>query len=159
MTTETTRATGRRLSPAVLVGGTFALTTLLSIAVHVGEILFTDHDPNAPEGPIASIQGIAVAGGLGLVLALAIAVPLSRDAHRARIGAIVLGSLAVITLPFFWSGAPATLGAAAAWLGGLARGSAPQTGAARGFGIVGLVIAVLVIVATVVGGAAGQLFE
>lgn len=157
-TTPTTRSTERRLSPAVLVGGTFALTTLLSIAFHVGEILFTDHDPNAPEGPIASIQSVAVAGVLGLVLALAVAVPLSRDPQRAKVGAIVLGSLAIITLPFFWSGAPATLGACAAWLGGLARGSHPQTGAARGFGVVGLVIAVLSIVATVFGGAAGQLF-
>jgi hypothetical protein len=158
MTAETTRATDRRLSPAVLVGGTFALTTLLTIAFHVGEILFTDHDPHAPEGPIASIQNVAVVGGIGLVLALAIAVPLSRDSHPAKVGAIVLGALAIITLPVFWSGAPATLGASAAWLAGLARGSRPQAGAARGFGIVGIVIAVLEIVATVFGGAAGQLF-
>ncbi len=158
MTTETTNATGRRLSPAVLVGGTFALTTLLSIVFHVGEILFTDHDPHAPDGPIASIVSVAVVGGIGLVVALAIAVPLSRDPQRARVGAIVLGVLAIITLPVFWSGAPATLGASAAWLGGLARGSHPQAGAARGFGIVGLVIAALEIVATVFGGAAGQLF-
>lgn len=158
MTTETTRATEPRLSAAALVGGTFALTTLLGIAFHVGEIVFTDHDPHASEGPIESIQSVALVGGIGLVLALAIAVPLSRDGHRARVGAILLGSLAIITLPVFWSGAPATLGACAAWLGGLTRGSHPQTGAARGFGIVGIVIAVLSIVATVFGGAAGQLF-
>jgi hypothetical protein len=158
MTTETSRATERRLSPAVLVGGTFALTTLLSIAFHVGEILFTDHDPHAPEGPIASIESVAVVGGIGLALALAIAVPLSRDPQRAKVGAIVLGALAIITLPVFWSGAPATLGASAAWLGGFARGSHPQAGAARGFGIVGIVIVVLEIVATVFGGAAGQVF-
>jgi hypothetical protein len=158
MTTATTRGADRRPSPAVLVGGTFALTTLLSIAVHVGEILFADHDPHAPEGPIASIESVAVVGGIGLALALAIAVPLSRDPHRAKVGAIVLGALAIITLPVFWSGAPATLGASAAWLGGLARGSYPQAGAARGFGIVGIVIVVLEIVATVFGGAAGRLF-
>ena len=157
MTTQTTRASDRRLSPTVLVGGTFALTTLLSIAFHVGEILFTDHDPHAPEGPIASIESVAVVGGIGLVLALAIAVPLSRDRRRAKLGAVVLGALAIITLPVFWSGAPAALGASAAWLGGLVRGSHPQTGAARGFGIVGIVIVVLGIVATVFGGAAGQL--
>jgi hypothetical protein len=156
MTTETTTATDRRPSPAVLVGGTFALTTLLTIAFHVGEILFTDHDPYAPEGPIAGIESVAVVGGIGLVLALAIAVPLSRDPQRAKVGAIVLGALAIITLPVFWSGAPATLGASAAWLGGLARGSHPQAGAARGFGIVGIVIVVLEIVATVFGGAAGS---
>ena len=159
MTTETTKVTQRQLSPAVLVGGTFALTTLLNIAFHVGEILFTDHDPYASEGPVDSIQSVSLVGGIGLVLALAIAVPLSRDAQRAKVGAIVLGALAIITLPVFWSGAPAVLGASAAWLGGLARGSYPQSGAARGFGIVGIVIAVLVIVATVFGGAAGQFFD
>lgn len=158
MTTETTKVTQRQLSPAVLVGGTFALTTLLNIAFHVGEILFTDHDPYASAGPVESIESVALVGGIGLVLALAIAVPLSRDPHRAKVGAIVLGALAIVTLPVFWSGAPAVLGAAAAWLGGLARGSYPQTGAARGFGIVGLVIAILEIVATVFGGAAGSLF-
>lgn len=159
MTTQTTTTTERRLSPAVLVGGTFALTTLLSIAFHVGEILFTDRDPRAPEGAIESIQGIAVVGTIGLVLALAIAVPLSRDPHRAKVGAIVLGALTIIALPVFWSGAAATLGASAAWLGGLARGSHPQAGAARGFGIMGIVIVVLQIVATVFGGALGALFS
>ncbi len=156
MTTDALQ-TERRLSPAVLVGGSFALTTLLSIAFHAGEILFTDHDPHAPEGPIASIESVAVVGTAGLVLALAIAGPLARDPHRAKVGAIVLGVLAIATLPVFWSGAPATLGAAAAWLGGLARGSHPQTGAARGFGVVGMVIAVLGIVATLFGGAASSL--
>lgn len=158
MTTETMKTTDRRLPAPLLVGGTFALTTLLGIAFHVGEILFTDHDPYAQYGPIESIQSTALVGGIGLVLALAIAVPLSRDPRRARIGAIVLGVLAVVTLPVFWSGAPAVLGASAAWLGGFARGSYPQTGVARGFGVVGIVIVVLQIVATVFGGAVGQLF-
>ena len=155
MTTETTTATERSLSAAALVGGTFVLTTVLNIAFHVGEIVFTDHDPHAPEGPIESMVSVAVVGGVALVLALAIAVPLSRDPQRARVGAIVLGALAVITLPVFWSGAPATFGACAAWLGGLTRGSHPQSGAARAFGIVGIVIVVLEIVATVFGGAVG----
>ena len=157
-TTTTTTTTDRRLPQGVLVGGAFALTTLLSIAFHVGEIVFTDHDPNAPEGPIESIKTVAVVGGAALVLALAIAIPLSRDAQRAKVGAIVLGALALVTLPFFWSGAPAVFGACAAWLGGLARGSHPQGGVARGFGIVGLVIVVLGIVATVFGGAIGAWF-
>ena len=161
MTTATTSTTttDRRLTPGVLVGGAFALTTLLNIAFHVAEIVFTDHDPNAPEGPIESIKTVAVVGGVALVLALAIAIPLSRDAQRAKIGAIVLGALALVTLPFFWSGAPAVFGACAAWLGGLARGSHPQSGVARGFGIVGLVIVVLGIVATVFGGALAAWFD
>lgn len=158
MTMEVHRTTEPRLSPAFLVGGAFALTTLLNIAIHVAAILFTDRDPNAPEGPIESIQTVAVVGGIGLVVALVIAIPLFRDPSRAKVGAIVLGVLAILTLPLLWSGAPAVLGASAAWLGGLARGSHPQAGAARGFGIVGIVIAILVVVATVFGGAAGQLF-
>jgi hypothetical protein len=84
--------------------------------LHVGEILFTDHDAHAPTGPIASIQSVALVGGIGLLLAPAIAVPLFRDPHRAKVGGIILGTLAIITLPVFWSGAPATLGASAAWL-------------------------------------------
>jgi len=35
---------------------------------------------------------------------------------EARVGAIVLGVLALVFLPVFWSGAPAVLGASAAWL-------------------------------------------
>jgi hypothetical protein len=159
MATDATSTDVRLPSPAVLVGGAFALTTLLNIALHVGEILFTDHDPHAPEGPIESIRLVSLVGGVGLAVALAIAVPLARDPRRARAGAIVLGALSVITLPVFWSGAPAVLGACAAWLGGFARGSYPQTGAARGFGIVGIVLVVLQIVATVFGGAAGGLFH
>ena len=155
MTTATTETTDRRLPAAALVGGAFALTTLLTIVLHVGEILFTDHDPHAPEGPIASIESVALVGGVGLVVALAIALPLSRDPSRAHVGAIVLGVLAVVSLGVFWSGVPASLGAAAAWLGGLARGSQPQTGVARGFGIVGLVIVVLEVVASVATGIAG----
>ena len=126
MTPDTVGRTERRLSPALLVGGAFALSTLLNITMHVGEILFTDHDPHAPEGPIASIASVSVVGGAALVLALAIAVPLAGDSRRARIGAVVLGLLTVVSLVVFWSGAPATLGAAAAWLGGLAKGSHPD---------------------------------
>ena len=109
-----------------------------------------------PEGPIASIESVAEVGGNGLVLALAIAVPLSRDPQRAKVGAIVLGAPAIITLPVFWSGAPASLGASAAWPGGLARGSSPRPAQPR------LrhrrdCDRCLEIVATVFGGAAGRL--
>jgi hypothetical protein len=159
MTTDTVGRTERRLSPALLVGGAFALSTLLSITMHVGEIVFTDHDPHAPEGPIASTASVSVVGGAALVLALAIAVPLAGDSRRARIGAVVLGLLTVVSLVVFWSGAPATLGAAAAWLGGLAKGSHPQTGIARGFGIFGMVIAILIIVATMFGGIASAVLN
>jgi hypothetical protein len=151
-TTTTPTSTRRRGVPGLaLVLGAFLLSTGVNIAFHVGEILFTDHDPNAPEGPVATIVGVAVFGGVALALALAIAVPCATNPDRARTGAVVLGVLALVSLVVFWSGAPASLGAGAAWLAGFGRGSVPQTGAARGFGVVGLVLAVLTIAVNVVG--------
>jgi len=143
--------TARGVSAPVLVGGAFLLTTVLNICFQVADIVFTDNDPHRPEGPIESIVSIAVVGGIGLIIALAVAVPLAANPARAKIGAIVLGALALVTAPFFWSGAPAVFGASAAWLAGLTRGGHPQSGVARGFGIVGFVVAVLVAVATLVG--------
>ncbi len=151
-TTITPSTTGRRGVPGlVLVLGAFLLSTVVNILVHVGELVLTDHDPYAPEGPVATIEGVALYGGLALVLTLAIALPLATDPRRARTGAVVLGVLAVLALGVFWSGAPASLGAGAAWLAGFGRGASPQTGVARGFGVVGLVLAVLTIVVTLVG--------
>ena len=143
--------TSRGVSAPVLVGGAFLLSTVVGICFQLADILFTDNDPHRPEGAIESIVSIAVVGVGGLIVALAIAVPLARNPAKAKIGAIVLGALALVSAPFFWSGAPATLGAAAAWLAGLTRGGQPQTGVARGFGIIGFVVAVLVVVATFVG--------
>jgi hypothetical protein len=143
--------TTRGVSGPVLVGAAFLLTTVLGLCFQLGDLLWGSGDPHRSEGPIASIESISVVGFAGLVVALAVALPLRRDPARARIGAIVLGALALVSAPFFWSGAPAVLGAAAAWLGGLTRGAQPQTGVARGFGIVGFVVAVLVFVAGLVG--------
>lgn len=143
--------TSRGPSGPVLVGGAFLLTTVLGIVVQIAAIVVDGQDPHAPQGPIDSIVSISVAGGGGLVVALALALLLLRDPARTRIGAIVLGALALVSAPFFWSGAPAVFGAAAAWLAGLTKGGRPQTGAARGFGIVGFVVAVLVVVAIIVG--------
>lgn len=151
-TTTTTPTTQRRtVHGLVLVVGAFLLSTGVNILYHVGEIVFTDHDPYASEGPVATIEGVALFGGIALVLALAIAVPTASDPSRARVGAIVLGVLSLLALVVFWSGAPASLGAAAAWLAGFGRGAAPQTGVARGFGVVGLVLAVLVVVVDIAG--------
>ena len=147
VTAASTRTT-RGLPAPLLVGGAFALSTIAAICFHVGEILFTNHDPHAAEGPIASIESVAVVGGIGLAVALAIALPLARNPARAKAGAIMLGVLALISLPVFWSGAPAVLGASAAWLAGLAKGGHPQPGAARAFGIIGLVIAIIEVVVT-----------
>jgi hypothetical protein len=155
-----TTSTGDRvrgLPAPLLVGGAFVLSTVANIGFQVADILFTDNDPDRPEGPVESIQSTAVVGGLALVIALAIALPLVRNPARARVGAIVLGGLALLSLPFFWSGAPAVFGACAAWLAGLARGGRPQTGAARAFGVIGFVVAVLGVVAVFAGSVLGML--
>jgi hypothetical protein len=151
MSVSETSRTSRGVSAPILVGGAFLLSTVANIGFELARILFTDDDPHAPEGPIASIVTISIVGGLSLIVALAIALPMVKDPARARIGAVVLGALALVTVPFFWSGAPAVFGASAAWLAGLTKGGRPQTGVARGFGIVGFVVAVLVVVAVFVG--------
>jgi hypothetical protein len=149
LSAATTNArTTRGLSAPLLVGGAFVLSTVADICFHVGEILFTNHDPHAPQGAIESIESVAIVGGIGLVVALAVALPLAKNPAKARVGAIVLGVLALVFLPVFWSGASAVLGASAAWLAGLTKGGQPQSGAARAFGIIGFVIAVLEVVAT-----------
>jgi hypothetical protein len=155
--TATTRTT-RGLPAPLLVGGAFLLTTVSAVLIQLGAIVFTEEDPHAPQGPIESIESIGLVGAIGLLVALAIALPLARNAARAKVGAIVLGVLALASLVVFWSGAPAILGASAAWLAGLAKGSVPQTGAARAFGIIGFVIAILEIVVTFGGPAASALF-
>ena len=134
MSATTDIRTSRGLSGPVLVGGAFLLSTVANLGFQLADILFTDHDPHRPDGPIDSIVSISVVGVAGLVLALAIALPMVRDPARAKVGAIVLGALALVSAPFFWAGAPAVLGAAAAWLAGLTRGSRPLSGVARGFG-------------------------
>ena len=148
--TSTTVAERRGMSGPALVAIVFLLTTLVGLAFQTADFVFnpTGDDPYRAEGPVDSIKGIALFGGIALVVALAIALPLRRDPAKARIGALVLGSLALLTLPFFWSGAPAIFGAAAAWMAGLTKDTEPQTGAARGFGIVGLVVAAILVVAT-----------
>ena len=131
-----------------------------------------DQDPSCPRGlgqlPERLTQDLDVVGGCVAAGAagaqdpgegLVGVIQEAGDSRRARIGAVVLGSLTVVSLVVFWSGAPATLGAAAAWLGGLAKGSHPQTGIARGFGIFGMVIAILIIVATTFGGIASAILN
>jgi hypothetical protein len=156
-TATTSNRTARGLSAPLLVGGAFVLSTIVSICFQTAEILFTDNDPHRPQGPIDSIVSIAVVGGAGLIVALAVGLPLAKNPARAKIGAIVLGALALATVPFFWSGAPAVLGASAAWLAGLTKGGQPQSGAARAFGIIGFVVAVLGVVAVFAGTLASKL--
>jgi hypothetical protein len=145
----------RGLSPAVLVGGAFALTTIANTLFHVAFSIwdFRDDFGAGDRSPEEQIPVIIVIGVIGLLTALAVGKWLSGD--RAPRGAVVLGVLSILSLPVFFSGAPASLGAMAAVRAGFARGGTPTHGAPRGFGIAGIVIAVLIIVAVFVGNIAG----
>jgi hypothetical protein len=138
-------------SARVLVGGVYAVCVLGLIAVFVGEIVFTDSDPYRSEGPVESIISIGLVGTAALVIGVGLSLLLRRTPERAKVGAILLGALSVLTLVVFWSGAPGVLGACAAWLAGLTRGGRPLGGAARAAGIVGAFIALFNVVLTVGG--------
>ena len=140
------------LPPApVFVGAVYAVSVLGLIAVFVGEILFTDHDPHASQGPIDSIVSVGIFGTAALVIGVGLSLWFNTSPERSRVGAMVLAALAIISIPVFWSGAPGIFGACAAWLGGLTRGSRPQTGAARNAALVGAFIALLDVVMAVGG--------
>lgn len=130
----------------VLVGLVYVLCVLMPILIFFGIIVFTDTDPYENDGPVESMIGIGIFGTSALALGLVLAATLSRTEQRAAIGAIVLAVLSVVTLVFFWSGAPGVLGACAAWCAGLTRGARPLTGAARVAGIVGAFVAALNVV-------------
>jgi hypothetical protein len=148
MTASTAVAARRGITGPALLATVFLFTTVAGLAFQAAAAFLDDGDPYRAQGPVESIKNIALFGGISLIVALAITLPLRRDPAKARIGAIALGALALVTLPFFWCGAPAIFGAAAAWLAGLVKDTQPQTGVARGFGIIGLVVAALLVVAT-----------
>lgn len=129
-------------SAPVLVGGFYAATVLGTIAWFAGVIAFTDQDPRADDGPVESMLTIGVIGTGLLVLCVGIGLALVREPARARGGAVACGTLAVASVVVFWSGAPAILGATAAWLAGLTKGGRPLGGSARVMGLVGLFLAV-----------------
>ena len=121
MTTTTAPRTVQLPSGPVLVGAVYAICVLGLIAVFTAEIVVSDKDPYRNQGPVDSIIGIAVFGTVALVVGLALALGLGRTPERARVGSLVLTALAVVTIVFFWSGAPGILGACAAWCAGLTR--------------------------------------
>jgi hypothetical protein len=152
MSTSTTAPRTVKLPSApVLIGAVYAICVLGLVAFFTGEIAFTDHDPHADDGPIESMITISIAGTAALVIGVALLAWLGRTSDRARIGSFVLLALAVLTVPFFWSGAPGVLGACAGACAGLTRGGRALSGAARIAGIVGLFIALLNVVLTVGG--------
>jgi len=138
-------------SARMLVGGVYVVCVLGMIALFTGEIVFTDRDPHRREGPVDSIIAISIFGTAALVIGVGLLLWLGRTPERARVGSFLLLALAVVTLAFFWSGAPGILGACAAACAGLARGGRPLTGGARAAGIIGAFIALLNIVLTIGG--------
>jgi len=154
-TEQATTVRTRGLPPAVLIGGAFLLTTVANLLFN-GASAIWDLQESFGAGNLErgeQLPVIAVLGVLGLAIALVLGW-VFRGEKAAR-GAIVLGVLSILTLPAFFSGAPASFGAVAAVLAGFARGGRPTTGAARGFGIAGIVVAVLIIVAVFGGNLAG----
>lgn len=151
----TSRRTFSLPSAPALVGGVYAICVLGLMAAFAAEILFTDVDPHADDGPIESILSVGMVGTAALLIAVGIAVFCLRTPERAQVGAVVLATLSVITLVFFWSGAPGIFGACAAWVAGLTRGGRPLSGAARAAGLLGAFVAALNVVVTVAGTAMG----
>lgn len=146
-----TRRSMQLPSAAVFVGGVYAVCVLALDAVFLAEILFSDKDPHRSHGPIDSIVSISVVGTAALLVGVGLALWLTRTAERAKAGSLVLAALCLLTIVFFWSGAPGVFGACAAWCAGLTRGGRPLSGAARVAGIVGASVAVLNVVLTVGG--------
>jgi hypothetical protein len=150
-TTVSTPDSQRSPSAALLVGAAIGLTTGVQLAVFaIGMFVASDHDIHRPEGVKASLVSLSVVGAICLAVGFAIALATRRPASRSKVGAIALGALSVLSIPIFWAGGPAIFGGLAVWLGGLTKDGPPHTGAARAFGIVGLVVAVLNVVAILV---------
>lgn len=153
--TDSTTARDRRIAPALLIGGTFLLTTVANFLFNAASAIW-DLQESFGAGGYSRAQQLPVIAGLGtLGLVVALAIGKAYDGEKAARGAVILGILSILTLPLFFSGAPAAFGAVAAVRAGFARGGSPTTGAARGFGVAGIVIAVLVIVAVFGGNLAG----
>jgi hypothetical protein len=152
MSTSTTPPRTVQLPSApVLIGVVYAICVLGLLAVFTGDIVFTDKDPHRSEGPVESIIGVSIFGTAALLIGVGLLVWLVRTPERARVGAFLLLALSIVTIIFFWSGAPGILGACAAACAGLTRGGRPLTGAARTAGIIGAFIALLNVVLTVGG--------
>ena len=154
-TAESATARDRRIAPAILIGGTFLLTTVANFLFNAASAIW-DLQGRFGAGGLSRADQLPVIAGLG-ILGLVVALVLGNvfKGEKAAQGAIVLGTLSILTLPTFFSGAPAAFGAVAAVLAGFAKGGQPATGAARGFGIAGIVVVVLVIVAVFGGNITG----
>jgi hypothetical protein len=133
-------------SAAIVVGTVYVACVLTMLAIFTGDIVFTDKDPQRSEGPVESLIAVGTFGTAALVIGVGLALWLVQKPERARVGTYTLVALALVTLVFFWSGAPGIFGACAAWCAGLTKGGRPLTGSARTAGIVGAFIALLNVV-------------
>jgi hypothetical protein len=149
--TVTATNTNRSPSAALLIGAAIALSAGVQIAVFaIGMFVASNHDIHRSEGVKASLESSSLVVAICLAVGFAIALGTGRSATRGKVGAIVLGALSVLSIPIFWAAGPAIFGSLAAWRGGLTKDGRPQTGVARAFGIIGLVAAVLNVVAILV---------
>jgi len=137
-----TLRSGRVPSARVVIGGVYALCVLVPLA-SLTLVMVLDLDPEGPDTARQEIVAIGLVGTTALMIGVLTGLYLARSDSASRIGAIVYGALSVMTIVFFWSGAPGILGAVAAWLGGVTRGRTSLQGAPRIFAIIGLCMAIL----------------
>ncbi len=143
--------THRSPSAPLLVGAAIALSAGVQFSVFaIGMFVASNHDIHRSEGVEGQLVSSSLVAGICLVVGFAIALITRRSASRSKVGAITLGALSVLSIPIFWASGPAIFGSLAAWLGGLTKDGHPHRGAARAFGIVGLVAAVLNVIAILV---------
>lgn len=141
-TPPSTLRSGRVPSARVVIGGVYALCVLVPLA-YLTLVVALDLDPEGPNTARQEIIDIGLVGTTALMIGVLPGLYLARSDSASRIGAIVYGVLSLLTIVFFWSGAPGILGAVATWLGGLTRGRTSLQGAPRVFAIIGLCIAIL----------------
>ncbi len=150
-TSSSAQRTVQLPSGPVLVAWVYGLCVVGLVAVFAVEIAVGDKDPHRAQGPVDSITAVATFGTVALAVGAGLVLWLRRTPSSARVGALLVAALAVLTIGFFWSGAPGVLGACAAWCAGLTRGARPLVGAARAAGVVGALIAMLNVVLSVGG--------
>jgi len=159
------KATPRSATPSsrvpsaqVVISAVYALCVLVPLA-YLTLVVILGLDPSGPDTARQEMIAIGLVGTTALVSGVLPGLYLAKSDSASRIGAIVYGVLSLLTIVFFWSGAPGILGAVAAWLGGLTRGRTPVQGAARVLAIIGLCIAILNCVANVAWSVVGAFVE
>jgi hypothetical protein len=134
----------------VLLAIVFGVCTV-GMTLNLAAAIATDVVDEGPRTLQEQLVGVIGFGLGGLAVATLGAWWCSRTEARSRLGAVLFGALCVPTLILFFSGAPGMFGATAAFLAGLTRGRTPAAGVPRVFGIVGLAVAILNVLVTVLG--------